>query len=107
MSEQEQFILNDIILRINPIDIQAFDQKFVERQTFIRENSTHAYSSKAALATYVATFAFDLNNAEDKQNLVSVCTELTKYPFILVYLTNFLIFLTSMTFLLNHYLVVY
>ena len=84
MSEQEQFILNDIILRINPIDIQAFDQKFVERQTFIRENSTHAYSSKAALATYVATFAFDLNNAEDKQNLVSVCTELTKYPFIFV-----------------------
>lgn len=84
MLDQENFILNDIILRVNPTDIQSFDQKFVDTETFIRENSTHSYSSVSSIATYSVTIAFDLNNAEDKNNAVAVCAELSKYPFVFI-----------------------
>lgn len=78
----EQFIINDITLRVNPTDIQAFNQKFVDVSTFIRENSTYAYSSNSAVATYSVTIAFNLNSQIDVNNLIKLSVELRKYPFV-------------------------
>ena len=82
--QQEQFILNDITLRVNATDIQVFDQRFTDTYPTIRENTTLSMSSTAALATYVVTFAFDLDNNEDKDNLIKASAELAKYPFVFI-----------------------
>lgn len=82
--QQEQFILNDITLRVNATDIQVFDQRFTDTYATIRENTTLSMSSTAALATYVVTFAFDLDNNEDKDNLIKASAELAKYPFVFI-----------------------
>ena len=79
---QETFSINDITLRINPTDIQIFNQKLVDSQTFIRENSTYSYTSNSAVAIYSTTIAFDMTNEEDVRNLVLLSTELTKYPYV-------------------------
>ena len=83
-SNQEEFIINDILLRINATDIQVFDQKFTDSYASIRNNSTFSVSSNASIATYVSTLAFDLDNENDFFNLVKLCTELCKYPFVFI-----------------------
>ena len=83
-SDQEEFIINDILLRINATDIQVFDQKFTDSYASIRNNSTFSVSSNASIATYVSTLAFDLDNENDFFNLVKLCTELCKYPFVFI-----------------------
>ena len=79
---QETFSINDITLRVNPTDIQIFNQKFVDSQTFIRENSTYSYTSNSAIAIYSTTIAFDMTNEEDVRNLILLSTELSKYPYV-------------------------
>lgn len=81
---QEEFIINDIILRVNATDIQVFDQKFTDSYSAIRNNSTYSISSNASIATYVSTLAFDLDNEDDLFNLVKLCTQLCKYPFLFI-----------------------
>ncbi len=83
-SDQEEFIINDVLLRINATDIQVFDQKFTDSYASIRNNSTFSVSSNASIATYVSTLAFDLDNENDFFNLVKLCTELCKYPFVFI-----------------------
>lgn len=68
-SDQEEFIINDVLLRINATDIQVFDQKFTDSYASIRNNSTFSVSSNASIATYVSTLAFDLDNENDFFNL--------------------------------------
>lgn len=81
---QEEFIINDIILRVNATDIQVFDQKFTDSYSAIRNNSTYSISSNASIATYVSTLAFDLDNEDNLFNLVKLCTQLCKYPFLFI-----------------------
>lgn len=81
---QEEFIINDILLRINATDIQVFDQKFTDSYSAIRDMSTLSVSSTASLATYVVTLAFDTDNNTDRDNLIKLSTELSKYPFLFI-----------------------
>ena len=81
---QEEFIINDILLRINATDIQVFDQKFTDSYSAIRDMSTLSVSSTASLATYAVTLAFDTDNNTDRDNLIKLSTELSKYPFLFI-----------------------
>lgn len=81
---QELFIINNIALRVNPTDIQVFDQRFADSVSSIRDISTYSVSSTAAIATYVVTMAFDLDIESDVKRLVSLCAQLEKYPFVFI-----------------------
>ena len=81
---QELFIINNLVLRVNPTDIQVFDQRFSDSVSAIRDVSTYSVSSNSAIATYVVTMAFDLDVASDQKLLVSLCTQLEKYPFVFI-----------------------
>ena len=81
---QELFIINNLALRVNPTDIQVFDQRFSDSVSAIRDVSTYSVSSNSAIATYVVTMAFDLDEPSDQKSLVSLCTQLEKYPFVFI-----------------------
>ena len=84
IEDSELFILNDVILRINPTDIQVFDQRYTDSYSAIRYNSTYSVSSTSSLATYVVTHVFDIDNEIDTNDLIKICSQLSKYPFVFI-----------------------
>jgi hypothetical protein len=77
----EQFVINDITLRVNPTDITTVQKRNVATSEFMRDDSSYAYKSKFAHTAFNVIMTFDVTNSEELDNLIRLCTELDGYPF--------------------------
>lgn len=77
----EEFVINDIRLKVNPTDITTVQKRNVASSEFIRDDSSYAFKSKFAYTSFNVIMAFNVHDSGELDNLVRLCTELDGYPF--------------------------
>lgn len=80
----ESFLINGLKLRVNPTDIQVFNNKNPEIVGMMRSDKPYVFASKFVNGRVAIYIAFDLQNAVDQANLISLSTYLDLYPFVFI-----------------------
>lgn len=87
--QQEEFIINDIEMEINPSEIQVMDDNWVMEESYLRSKAVFCYRSKYSATKVVLNIPFSISylTEEDKVNLnntyncIKLISELNAYPF--------------------------
>lgn len=85
----EEFIINDILLNVNPSDIQVLDDNYLQEESFLRSKAVYCFRSKYSSSKVVMTIPFQITNfktlspeeLENTTNCIKLVTELNNYPF--------------------------
>ena len=80
----ESFIINDILVGINPTDMFKQSDRMVEEYSFVRSRSTYSIGSKYAKDAVIVTTSFDLGDLEQVKTLSKLITQVDKYPFVFI-----------------------
>lgn len=81
----QQFVINDIYLRVNANDIEYHELRPVESMTGARDDAAVIAVSPFFMNSYYSVvLTFDLTNSVDSANLVRLATEIDHYPFLFI-----------------------
>ena len=75
----EEFIINDISLRVAPTDINAVQQRNLTSSQFIRDDASYTHKNKFPYCAFDVVIAFDIHS--ERTTLAHLLAELDKYPF--------------------------
>lgn len=88
MSTQEQFVINDLVLNVNPTDIRVLDDDYVVEESYMRSHAVFANKSRHATSKISITLPFGVKTTEDDglglnstNQYIKLITQLTTYPF--------------------------
>jgi len=77
----EEFIINNIKLKVNPDDISVIQHRNLKTAQFIRDDATYTSKSIFPRTSYNISLSFDLSDSTEVERLVTLATQVDMYPF--------------------------
>lgn len=78
----ELVAINDVILTVNPTDINIVTNRFVEDMDLVRESCPFTFSSPHGYTNFTMAISIDSTSNTEIYKLIKICTELDKFPFV-------------------------